>query len=206
MTGGLGSRREKTLNAQHAPRFTHVFSLMCHSQGLMGFIGLVGEPGIVGEKVSEGTGDKPSELELYFIKTGKGQWGWGLQKLYHLPLVLASIFSKSLCSCLWTSCPCIPEPLSSTIPIIRHWHGCQLICAPWVLTAASWHHPAWVAVVGLFFSGHCFRFLHSPWKLCPRGKVSEMPAEGVACPRPTRLYVPELGFEPGPPLQANKAN
>lgn len=33
----------------------------------MGFIGLVGEPGIVGEKVSGGAGDKPSELVLYFI-------------------------------------------------------------------------------------------------------------------------------------------
>lgn len=38
---------------------------MCHSQGLMGFVGLIGEPGIVGEKVSEGAGDKPSELILF---------------------------------------------------------------------------------------------------------------------------------------------
>lgn len=42
----------------------------------MGFVGLIGEPGIVGEKVSEGARDKPSKLVLFFlIKKGKGQWG-----------------------------------------------------------------------------------------------------------------------------------
>lgn len=38
------------------------------------------------------------------------------------------MFSKSLCSCLCTPCPCIPEPLSSTIPKIRDWHGHGLVC------------------------------------------------------------------------------
>lgn len=55
----------------------------------MGFIGLVGEPGIVGEKVSVHHRGKPSELA--FFHQEKSQWASELRRLYHLPLVLPSL-------------------------------------------------------------------------------------------------------------------
>lgn len=55
----------------------------------MGFIGLVGEPGIIGEKVSERHRGKPLELALFHQE--KSQWASELRKLCHLPLVLASL-------------------------------------------------------------------------------------------------------------------
>lgn len=76
--------------------------------------------------------------------------------------------------------PCLQPYPKSEIGMATGW------CAPWVLTAAYWRHPAWVAVVGLFFRRHCPRCLYRPWKLCPRQEANEIPAEGVAGPRPPR--------------------
>lgn len=75
-------REQETLNVQARPQI-HSFFWMCPPQGLMGFIGPVGEPGIVGEKVSECDGDGPSGL--VFFPSGKR-----LQILRHLPVVLTS--------------------------------------------------------------------------------------------------------------------
>lgn len=50
-------KEKKNLNIQACFQLHSVFC-MCPPQGLMGFIGLVGEPGIVGEKVSEYDGDE----------------------------------------------------------------------------------------------------------------------------------------------------
>lgn len=44
----------------------------------MGFVGLIGEPGIVGEKVSEGARDKPSKLVLFFFFNQERQGPVGL--------------------------------------------------------------------------------------------------------------------------------
>lgn len=73
--GWAGPQGTENLEHSACPQI-HSFFLMCHSQGLMGFVGLIGEPGIVGEKVSEGAGDKPSEL-VHFNQERQGPVGLG---------------------------------------------------------------------------------------------------------------------------------
>lgn len=97
----------------------------------MGFIGLVGEPGIVGEKVSVHYRGKPSELA--FFHQEKSQWASELRRLYHLPLVLPSLAFQE------AYVPVPPEFLSSPVNTTRLWCGHQLMLVP---GAAYWHHPA----------------------------------------------------------------
>lgn len=102
----------------------------------MGFIGLVGEPGIMGEKVSVRHRGKPSELA--FFHQERSQWASELWRLHHLPLVLASFALQK------------PMSLSPRVLVFTHKHNQTLVwpsvdvCA-WgcLLATPSSHSSVW---------------------------------------------------------------
>lgn len=80
----------------------------------MGFIGLIGEPGIVGEKVSEGAGDKPSEL-VFFNQERQGPVG--LRAAGIAPPPSGSGIPCSLRTCVPFSVPHVPVSKSPCLQL-----------------------------------------------------------------------------------------
>lgn len=80
----------------------------------MGFVGLIGEPGIVGGKVSKGAGDKPSELVLF---NQERQGLVGLRAAGIAPPPSGSGIPYSLRTCVPVSVPHVPVSKS---PCLQH--------------------------------------------------------------------------------------